>query len=139
MDKGPVKQLLTQEFLRAHNVIFSPKNEKEAEAISQALIKSGFEWAHGKRPDNVRLVADGIVSKMDDMKIYRLPSRNYDYHTATATDFPHLAGGEFLTTEEFIDRKFNALAARVQLLEEKLDRVLALLEPAEAARKGLKP
>lgn len=142
MNKGPVPQPLTKEFLLSNNVIFNAKTAEAARAIQLALFDAGFAWPGSKGRDmmDVAFLHDGFVSKGEHRKIYRGPSRKYPYYTATAADFPHLSGSEdILSADERLDRRFNALAARMEAVEQKLDRVLALLEPAETGKRGLKP
>lgn len=120
---------LTREFLRANSVVFFPASEGEAIYIQQRLGAMGIRWVDGARmlenPDLA--VRRGLI--VDEGKMFvGNEDVSREYIIASVRDL-----------SDHVDAPMAQLEARISALEDRLDRVLALLSPQDDMRLRLAP
>lgn len=120
-------QRLTKEFLQKNNVVFHPRTREEATVVLKNLFKMDFAWANGHTEVGwlKESIAGGIL--ILDGKIYHGPDPARKYIVCDVAQLD----GNWVPFEERVMALFNEQAERQKRIEEKLDRLLAEIEPKE--------
>ena len=129
-----IKGKLTAEFLKSHNVNFKPKSAKEVEFLQRRFFAMGIKWASegDKVVRNIdRCLQDGL--NVDNGRLYYGNDTNKTYYTATAAHLSKELPREYWTVEDRVDH----LEKKVDGLTERLDRILAILEPKQLQKPPL--
>lgn len=127
--------------INGKDILFRPPSPFDAARVQQMLFHYGYIWADGDLRATAleKCVERGIVVSGGR---FWFPGENHKPDAVLMTPKEFIIAierGDIVPPAEArTGDAFNALAARVDTLEQKLDRVLSLLEPAEGAKKGLK-
>lgn len=139
---------LSVEFLRASNMNFRPKTEREAELLQRYFLRMGMQWQDGT-------VGIQKISACLERGFNVDKSKFYATHDSNAINvdvaqLPKIASDELLSDKELIIKlrgQVKGLRAEVKDLHGKVDRLLAVLEPRDIGKplisvqtkKGLMP
>lgn len=126
---------ITQDYLSRNNVVFYPQTTDEARMIQQKLFDCGICWSDHKDKhvrDALKCTEAGMVSKATEGGVlYTGPSLDYAYVVKSLEDF-----GDFDVTATMNARELFLLS-RIDMLSEKMDRIIDLLEPKTLSKSGL--
>lgn len=117
---------ITREYALANRLVFYPATEDEAAAIQRRIFAMGFAWADERRV--VRHLADcvrkGIL--LDHGELYYSPTKSDRNITCSIRQ---LDEDYMPKTERRMQEMFNILMARMDDLQEQMNRIEARLSP----------
>ena len=124
-----MSEKLAPEFCRNNNVIFYPKNKSEARSLQKALFEMGFAWSSGGQVVQCidECIRNGLV--IQNGNIYYKGSNDNAYYILCAVE---QLDGNYITPErKFLLEQFGKINARLDALEEKIDRIGREVLPQE--------